>query len=344
MAYYWLIFTAGLAVSLTVTPLVRALAIRVGVVDQPGARRVHRSPIPLLGGAAVWAGFALPVLVFCDLRPPVVGLLAGGFVVLLVGLIDDVISLRPWQKLLGQILSAVILAALGGRIEFLTNPFGGMIYLSHLGVPLTILWVVALTNIVNFVDGIDGLAAGISAITCLTVFAVAILNNQPYVAPLALILAGSAIGFLKYNLHPASIFMGDAGAMFLGYTIAGISVIGAVKGATTLALAIPAAALALPILDTALVIVGRISQGSPFYAADNRHLHHCLLNMGLDQRQAAAYMYRISIALALGALVLSRSELSVLVVASIVGAITLVRGLIAIHSSAASAHRTTRSL
>lgn len=344
MAYYWLIFIAGLAVSLALTPLVRGLAVRLGVVDQPGARRVHRSPVPLLGGIAVWAGFALPVLVLCDLRQPVVGLLVGGSVVLLVGIVDDVVSLKPWQKLLGQVGAAAILVAFGGRIEFLTNPFGGMIYLSHLAIPLTILWVVALTNIVNFVDGIDGLAAGISAITCLTVFAVAVLNNQPYVAPLALILAGSAIGFLRYNLHPASIFMGDAGAMFLGYTIAGISVIGAVKGATTLALAIPAAALGLPIVDTALVILERISQGTPFYAADNSHLHHCLLNMGLDQRQAAAYMYRISIVLALGAVVLSRSRFSVLVAGLIVGAITLARGLTAIHSGAASGHRTTRPL
>lgn len=340
MSQYLLMFVTGLGVSLLLTPVARALACRWAVLDCPGERRVHRYPTPLLGGVAVWAGFTVPVVAFCRLSSPVVGLLAGGFVILLLGIVDDVVGLKAWQKLLGQIAASLVLVGFGGRIEFLTNPFGGMIYLSHFAIPLTILWMVALTNVVNFMDGIDGLAAGISGIACLTVFSVAVMNRQPYVAPLAVILAGSAFGFLRYNLHPATVFLGDAGALFLGYTIAGISVIGAVKGATTLALGIPAAALALPILDTAFVIAGRISHGAPFYKADNRHLHHRLLDLGLDQKQAAGYMYKISLLLAVGALVLSRSPFLVLAVAAAIGLITLARGIYAVRSSDAGGQRT----
>lgn len=342
MSQYLLMFLTGFGVSFLFTPLVRTLACRLAVLDRPGERRVHQKPTPLLGGVAVWAGFIVPVLIFARLSSPVVGLLAGGSVILLLGAVDDVVGLKAWQKLLGQIAASLVLVGFGGRVQFLTNPFGGMIYLSHFAIPLTILWMVALTNVVNFMDGIDGLAAGISGIACLTVFSVAVLNRQPYVAPLAVILAGSAFGFLRHNLHPATVFLGDAGALFLGYTIAGISVIGAVKGATTLALGIPAAALALPIMDTAFVIAGRISHGTPFYKADNRHLHHRLLDLGLDQKQAAAYMYKVSLLLAVGALVLSRSPFPVLALAVAIGLTTIARGLHAVRSSGTGAQRTTK--
>lgn len=344
MAFYWLVFLTGLAASFVATPVVRTLALKLGIVDCPGERRVHSSPIPLLGGLAVCVGFALPLLLYCDLSQPVIGLLAGGLLVLVVGVVDDVFDLRPWQKLIGQVAAALVLIWFGGKIEFLTNPFGGMIYLSYYSIPLTVLWVVALTNVVNFMDGIDGVAAGISAITCLTIFAVAWLNDQPYVAPLALALAGAALGFLRHNLHPATIFMGDAGAMFLGYTIAGISVIGAVKGATTLALSIPAVALGLPIVDTALVIVRRIGRGTPFYAADNSHMHHRLLDRGFDQRQAAAFMFRISMLLAVAALILSRHEILTIAVAAVIASIAVVQAIAAIHSGSTTAHRGTRLL
>jgi len=344
MAYYWSVFLTGLGIAALVTPEVRAVAVRFGILDRPGERRVHSSPVPLLGGVAVWLGFIVPVLLFCDLARPVIGLLAGGSIILAVGIVDDLINLRPWQKLIGQIAAALVFVWFGGRIDFLTNPFGGMIYLSHFAVPLTIFWIVALTNVVNFMDGIDGVAAGISAIACLTVFAVAVLNNQPYVAPLSLALAGAALGFIRYNLHPATIFMGDAGAMFLGYTIAGISVIGAVKGAATLALSIPTLALGLPIVDTALVIFGRIWRGAPFYLPDNSHMHHRLLNRGFDQRQAAAFMFRISILLAIAAIVLSRHELVTLAAAAVIASVAIAQAVIVGYFGGTSAHRSSRPM
>ncbi|MFY9444399.1 MAG: MraY family glycosyltransferase [Bacillota bacterium] len=344
MAFYWLVFLTGLVTTLVATPAVRALALKFGIVDRPGERRVHSSPIPLLGGIAICLGFILSVLLFCDVGSPVVGLLVGGVFILAVGVVDDVLDLKPWQKLMCQIAAALVLVLFGGKIEFLTNPFGGMVYLSYLSIPLTVLWIVALTNVVNFMDGIDGVCAGISAITCLTVFSVAWLNDQPYVAPLALALAGAALGFLRYNLHPATIFMGDAGAMFLGYTIAGISVIGAVKGATTFALSIPAVALGLPIMDTAFVIAGRIGRGSPFYKPDNRHMHHRLLSRGFDQRQAAAFMFRISILLAVSALILSRHDILTMAVAAVVASVAVVQAVMTVRSGDATAHRETRPL
>lgn len=235
----------------------------------------------------------------------IAGLLIGGTVILAVGIIDDMKQISAKTKLFGQILAAMLPILFGVKIEWLTNPFGDMIYLDYLATPLTVLWIVSLTNTVNLIDGLDGLAAGVSTIAAITILMVALQQNLWVVAILTAALAGSALGFLQHNFNPAKIFMGDTGSMFLGYMLAGISVLGTVKSAATIALVVPIVALGLPIMDTAFAIIRRYSHGHPIFKPDKGHLHHRLLEMGLTQKQAVLLMYTISGCLGLSAIVLS---------------------------------------
>jgi UDP-GlcNAc:undecaprenyl-phosphate GlcNAc-1-phosphate transferase len=204
-------------------------------------------------------------------------------------------------------LAAAVAVRLGVKIEFITNPFGsGMIYLGFWGIPLTILWIVGMVNVVNFLDGLDGLAAGVSIIGAFALFAVASSRGQVFASALAVALAGSALGFLPYNFNPATIFMGDAGAMLLGFTLAVISVEGALKGAATIALAVPMFTLGVPILDTVFSIVRRVHRGTPFYQADKEHIHHRLLSNGFSHRGAVILIYAITGCLGMMAILMAR--------------------------------------
>ena len=302
---YIVAFSIALAVAYFITPRVMELAIKLRALDAPDERKVHKGMIPRMGGLAIYAAFVLAVLASMHINREIMGLLVGGTVILIVGIIDDLKPLPAKVKLLGQIVAASVLVMFDIRIEWLTNPFGEMLYVDYLAIPLTILWVVSLTNTVNLIDGLDGLAAGVSTIASVTILLVALQQNFWTVAILTAALAGSALGFLQHNFNPAKIFMGDTGSMFLGYMLAAISILGAVKSAATIALIVPIVALGLPILDTAFAIIRRYMSGKPIFKPDKGHLHHRLLEMGLTQKQAVLLMYVMSGCLGLSAIALT---------------------------------------
>ena len=326
-----LAFMIALGMALVLTPAVIAFARRTGALDQPDARKVHARPIPRIGGIGIYAAFMVSVLaqlLFADVTPEfmtsLIGLLAGGTIIVAIGIIDDYCDLPARVKLLGQILAAAVLViGFDVRIDVITDPFGDYIYLEFLAIPATIFWVVGLTNTVNLIDGLDGLAAGVSTIAAVTIFLVAMEEGIPFVAMITAALAGAAVGFLYYNFNPARIFMGDTGSMFLGFMLAGVSVVGAVKSAATIALIVPILALGLPILDTTFAIVRRARNHRPIFKPDKGHLHHRLLAHGVTQKQAVLLMYVVSAlfglcALALTAVSMQAAMLIITVVAAAV--------------------------
>ena len=323
MPNYILAFFIALIAAYIVTPGVISLAIKMGAMDAPDPRKVHKKPIPRLGGIGIYLAFMVAVLFTVDMTNEMIGLLLGGTVIAAVGIIDDFKNLPAKVKLLGQILAACILVAFDIRIDFISDPFGDFFYLEYLAVPATIFWIVGLTNTVNLIDGLDGLAAGVSMIAAATILLVALQQGFILVAVLTAALAGSALGFLHYNFNPAKIFMGDTGSMFLGFMLAGISIIGAVKSAATIALIVPILALGLPILDTAFAIVRRYRGGVPIFKPDRGHLHHRLLDLGFTQRQAVLLMYVISGALGLSAIALTEvsSSIAVLIILFVIAAV-----------------------
>lgn len=303
LSMYGPTFLVALLGSLTLTPIVRFLAIRVGLVDAPGERRMHDVPIPKGGGLAIYAGFWIALFFRFSSHPQLAAVWLASTAMLLVGLADDRWDLKWYVKLGGQLGAALLFVALGGRIDFVTHPLtGATVYIGWWGVPLTVFWLVGLANVVNLIDGLDGLAAGVATIACIPLFAVAFQMGRFEAALLTVALAGAACGFLPYNFNPARVIMGDTGAMFIGFLLGAISVEGAVKGPTALAFVVPVLALGLPILDTVFSIVRRLVQGRPIYQADSDHLHHRLLAMGLSHKQAVLTLYGVSALMGVGAL------------------------------------------
>ena len=330
MPNYILAFLIAVVVALAITPGVIFLAAKTGAMDAPDARKVHKKPIPRIGGLGIYAAFMvsmLTVMAFTDLSADVfhelVGLMVSGTMIVILGLIDDYTNLPAKVKLAGQIAAACVLVAFDVRIDFISDPFGDFLYLEVFAIPATIFWIVGLTNTVNLIDGLDGLAAGVATIAAVTIFLVALQQDFLLVAVLTAALAGAAIGFLYYNFNPARIFMGDTGSMFLGFMLAGISIIGAVKSAATIALIVPILALGLPILDTTFAIVRRYRGGVPIFKPDKGHLHHRLLDLGFTQRQAVLLMYVISALLGLSAVALTEvsSTIAILIVCAVVAAV-----------------------
>ena len=305
MQIYITAFIIALGVAYMVTPSVQRLAVRWGAVDKPEARKVHKGIIPRLGGLAIYAGFIAAVLASVHMTWELLGILVGGTAILLLGVVDDVYQISAKTKLLGQIAAASVLLLFDIRIDWLTNPFGSMIYLDMWAIPITLIWVVSLTNTLNLIDGLDGLAAGVSVIAAVTIFLMAVELNFWLVAVLTAALAGSALGFLYFNFSPAKIFMGDTGSMFLGYMLAAVSLVGTVKSAATIALIVPMVALGLPILDTACAIIRRFNNGQPIFKPDRGQLHHRLLDMGLTQKQVVLILYLVTIVLGVSAIVMT---------------------------------------
>lgn len=313
-------------VSYILTPYIKTLAFKIGAVDKPDNRKVHKKIMPRLGGLAIYIAFLIGVVSSLELTWDIVGILTGATVIVIVGILDDVYQLPAKVKLLGQIVAACILIAFDIRIEWVNNPLGGYIYLDKfISIPLTVFWVISFTNVVNLIDGLDGLAAGVSAIASLTVIFVAIQMGYFHVAVLSAALAGGIIGFIRYNFNPATIFMGDTGSMFIGYMLAAISVYGAVKTAATIALIVPAIALGLPIMDTAFAIMRRYTNGRPIFQPDKGHLHHRLLAMGMNQKQAVLLMYAISAALGIAAVLWAEVDgfYAALIIAIIITAVAI---------------------
>lgn len=303
MLQYVVPFIIALVVSYLLTPGVKKVAIKVGAVDRPNARKVHTHVIPRLGGLAIYIGFMAAVLFCVPLHHELIGMLLGCTAIVAIGIWDDICNIPARVKLVGQIAAACIPVAFGIQIEWLTNPFGDILVLPEvIAVPLTIFWIIGFTNTVNLIDGLDGLAAGVAFIASISMFLLAVNLNQFLLALIIVSMAGAALGFLQYNFNPAKIFMGDTGSMLLGYTLAVSAVLGLVKTAATVALVVPIIALGLPILDTTFAIIRRRMSGVPIFQPDKGHLHHRLLALGMTQKQAVLIMYFVSMILGIVAL------------------------------------------
>lgn len=285
------------------TPAVGGMARLLGVVDTPDARRVNRRPIPRLGGLAIFLGILVPALAFLDLSGESRGVLLGATVATVVGAVDDFRGLAPAPKLAGQFVAAGIPCAFGVWINHFTFPFLGVVDLpAWVGVPLSMLFIVAIMNMVNFLDGLDGLAAGVCGIAGVTYAILALSLGKADPAILSAIVAGACLGFLRHNFFPARIFMGDSGALCLGFVLAAVSIQGLLKTASTVVLLLPLLVLAVPILDTSFVVARRLKHNRPIYEADRGHLHHRFLNIGFSQRRAAVTMWLWCASLAAAAL------------------------------------------
>ena len=290
------------AVVVLLTPAVGGMARRLGVVDVPGGRRVNQLPVPRLGGLALFLGMLVPALAFLHLGQETRGLLLGAAVAVTVGIVDDFRGLPWFAKLGGEVGAAAVLVGFGVWIDRFTLPFVGIHTLpSAVGIPLTILWVVAIMNMVNFLDGLDGLAAGVAAIAGLTFSVIALSLGKVDAAILSAIIFGACVGFLRHNFYPARIFMGDSGALLLGFMLAAVSVQGLLKTAATVALFFPLLVLAVPIVDTTFVVVRRLKHGESVFEADQAHLHHRFLRRGFSQRRAALTIWGWCLALAAAA-------------------------------------------
>ena len=291
------------AIVVLLTPAVGGMARLLGAVDRPDSRRLNRRPIPRLGGLAIFLGIIVPALAFLDLSDETRGVLLGAAVATVVGAVDDFRGLSPPTKLAGQVAAAAIPPAFGVWIDHITFPFLGVLDIpAWIGVPVSILFIVAVMNMVNFLDGLDGLAAGVCGIAGVTYAILALSLGRPDPAILSAIVAGACLGFLRHNFFPARIFMGDSGAMCLGFILAAVSIQGLLKTASTVVLLLPLLVLAVPIIDTSFVVAKRLKYRQPIYGADKSHLHHRFLNIGFSQRRAAVTMWLWCLSLAGAAL------------------------------------------
>lgn len=306
LLYIILAVIVAFLISFAATPVVIGIAKKIKAIDVPkDERRVHKKPIPLIGGLAIFYGFLISVLCFCVIDEAVAGIILGAIVIVITGVIDDKYNLPAKAKLLMQIVSAIIVVAFGVEMKYIENPFtGSYITLGWLSLPITVIWIVGVTNAINLTDGLDGLAAGISTIASLSLLVLIMFTDNLNLAIMTAALAGAGFGFLPYNFNPAKIFMGDTGSMFLGYMLSCISVQGLMKTYTVISFAIPILVLGLPIFDTIFAIVRRIVTGRSIMSPDRGHLHHRLLDMGFSQRQTVAILYTLTAALCLTALVM----------------------------------------
>ena len=273
---------------------------------------MHKEPIPRLGGLAIFGGFLASILIFGELDQTMLCVLLGASMIVALGIFDDVLALGAKLKFVVQIVAAAIPVCVGDlQIKLFTNlnPFSDTPYF-HLGIlaiPITIIWIVGITNAVNLIDGLDGLAVGVSSIAAITMLAVALLTGNMAIAVTMAALAGACIGFMPYNLNPAKIFMGDTGSTFLGYMLATVSIMGLFKFYAVISFAVPFLILGLPIFDTANAIIRRVAAGRSPMSPDRGHVHHKLIDMGFNQKQAVAILYAISATLGLTAVVLTSS-------------------------------------
>lgn len=317
------LFAAALLTSLAATPLARRIAVKLGAIDKPTGRRVNKVPVPRMGGIAIFCGiaaaFAVQYVGTMFLGWPVVlvpspklrvnywMLVLAFCVIFTTGLLDDKFSLKPAQKLAGQVLAAVIAVAGGLVIGDISSPLGPeFISLGWLAYPVTVIYLVAYVNIINLIDGLDGLAAGISAIASFTMFVLSVMAGRLDAAALSIAVTGSSLGFLRYNFHPASIFMGDSGSLTLGFALGCSSLLSVTRFAGLTTIIVPLVIAAVPILDTLSAIVRRTRAHVSIGQADRGHIHHRLMDEGFDQRQAVLVMYAWTLMLCLGSVVMTQ--------------------------------------
>ena len=312
-------FLLAFITSFVMVPYTIKLAKKVGAIDYPSDRRVNKRPIPRIGGLAVIAGFLLSAIYLIitmsiegnlelggeeNYKMKLLGLLLGIIVLSIFALLDDIKTLKPWQKLIGQVLAALIVYFFGIRIDTINE----IVIHPVLNFVLTIGWIVGITNAINLIDGLDGLSSGVSLISCISLLIIFSTNDSPIISiVLITALAGAIGGFLPFNVNPAKTFIGDVGAQFLGFSLATISILGVAKTVTLVVLIAPILVLALPIFDTIFAIIRRIVKGKSFKAvfqADKGHLHHRLMKRGFSQKQAVAILYGASASLGMFAVIL----------------------------------------
>lgn len=305
-------FVSATLMSLIATPIVRKFAFKIGAVDVPkDDRRVHKKAMPLMGGLAIFAAVIISVLIFLPLDKTTFSILVGGTLIVISGIIDDLKDMSPKVKLLFQILAGVVLILGGIKVDFITNPFtsnSSLLYLRWLSIPITLFWVVGITNTLNLIDGLDGLAAGVAMISSVSLMLVASKFGYVEITILSAIVAGSCLGFLPFNFNPAKIFMGDTGALFLGFMLAAISIEGVMKSVATIAVIVPILILGVPIFDTTFAIFRRLLNGQSIMAADKGHLHHRLLNKGFSQKKTVLILYGISSIFGLFAVLIAKAN------------------------------------
>ncbi len=306
------------------TPLVRVLAFKINAVDRDGGkRRMHKEPMPRIGGLAMFFAFFVSTAVFCDITPALVAVWLGAFVLVITGILDDIYNLNAWLKLFIQIAVAFIPVLLGVQIHFFSI-FGDYLILKALSIPITILWVVLLTNAINLIDGLDGLSCGVSLICSLSLFVIAILNGEYAFALITAILAGSCLGFLPYNQNPAKIIMGDTGALFLGYTLSVLSIDGLFKVHTVVSFLVPLSIFGLPLFDTCFAFTRRILRGQSPFKADRGHLHHRLIDMGFGHKVSVRILYSICAILGISAILMTEETMIPAIVIFLVGIIIFI--------------------
>lgn len=314
---------------LILVPINQKFSRAIGSVDKPIARSIHKVATPKSGGIAIFIAGAITLIlliIFQQLAMTklLLGFLVGGLMVLLVGIYDDLKDISPWQKILLEIVIALVVFYFGFKIDLLTNPFGSAIDLGIFSLPFTIIWFLLIMNSINLIDGLDGLAVGVVAIVAVILGLSGIWLNNMVVSYLSFILLGACLGFLRFNFHPASIFLGDAGSLFLGFSIAALSVAGNAqfKGATALTLLIPIIVLTFPLMDTVHAVFRRLKKPDSIFRADKKHLHHQMLEIGLSYKTVVYLGYFITCLFGLisvGFLLLDRKVLfSIIVIIGIV--------------------------
>lgn len=308
MQSYIYAFITAIILSILSTPLVISLAKKIGAVDKPNYRKIHTKSIPRLGGFAIYCSFIISTLIhFKYLSNHTKGLLLGSLIIVICGILDDIKELNYKTKLIFQVIATLILIVFDvsiKKVSMLSIDGASYINLGWFSIPITLLWVIGVTNAMNLIDGLDGLACGLASISSMFLFVIFTLTGNTAMALMVIILAGACIGFLPYNFNPAKIFMGDTGSMFLGFILAGMSIQGTVKYATTIILIVPLLIIGLPLYDTIVTMLRRFMQGNAIMSPDKQHFHHRMLELGLNQKQVAFISYFINIVLGLLSLII----------------------------------------
>nr|WP_106783698.1 MraY family glycosyltransferase [Lysinibacillus timonensis] len=299
----------ALLASIVLTPLVKRLAFKIGAVDAPNYRKVHSRIMPRLGGLAIFLSFLIGLIILRPESQYTVAIVLGATIIIITGILDDKFEISAKAKMIGQLVAAGIIVFYGDiQIDFIKLPFGGELEFGFLSIPVTILWIVGITNAINLIDGLDGLAAGVSTIALMTLSVMAFIMSDMFVLAVAALLACSTIGFLFYNFHPAKIFMGDTGALFLGFMIAVLSLLG-FKNVTMVSFIIPVIMLGVPISDTFFAIVRRVRNKQKWSDPDKSHLHHRLIDIGFSHRQTVLIIYGIAVMFGLFAIIFSMAKI-----------------------------------
>lgn len=295
--------------TVALTPVIKKIAVNLGAVDQPNNRKVHTKVMPRMGGLAIYLSFLFGYGLFSRNLVDGWPILFGGFIIIVVGMLDDMYQLQAKVKLLGQLLAASVTVFGGVQMHFITLPIFDRIEFGMLAIPISLIWVIGVTNAINLIDGLDGLAAGVSSIILATLAFLAFATGDLFIGLLSLILLGSTLGFLTFNFHPAKIFMGDTGSLFLGYMISVLSIAGLFKNVTFFSLLIPVIILGVPLLDTLFAVIRRYVNKKPLMAPDKDHLHHCLIRIGFTHKQTVILIYTLSGIFSIAAIVFEKSTI-----------------------------------